>query len=74
MREKALELLDQVSKEGLAYIFHRSQPRAVLLNMETFVFLQEMLEEYQDYKDLEELVKEKRGKGMPLEDIAKGYL
>lgn len=74
MRENALGLLDEIDKEGLAYIFHRSQPRAVLIDIDTFISLQQILEEYQDYKDIEKLSKEKRGKGIPLDKVAKDYV
>ena len=69
MREDALGLLDSVQKNGLAYIFHRSQPKAVLLNIEDFVSLQNALEDLEDLKDAQALKKEPRGKGIPLAKI-----
>ena len=74
MREKALELLNFVEKEGLAYIFHRSKPKAVLLRLEDFIALNEILEVYLDEKDAKKLSKEKRGKGIILEDVLKKYI
>lgn len=74
MREDALGLLDSVDKAGLAYIFHRSKPRAVVLNITDFVYLQDLLEDLQDTKDVEAFMKEKRGKGIPLSEIAKKYV
>lgn len=74
MREDALGLLKQVEKQGAAYIFYRSKPKAVILNMEDFAAIYELLEDYQDQQEARKLVKEKRGKGVPLEQIAKKYL
>lgn len=69
MREDALGLLELVQKNGLAYIFHRSQPRAVLMNIEDFISLQNVLEDFEDFQDVEKLKKEPRGKGVPLAKI-----
>lgn len=74
MRENALGLLKSVNEQGLAYIFHRSKPKAVLLNIADFILLQQMAEDYDDYKDVLELKKEKRGKGVPLSEIVKKYV
>jgi len=74
MRERALELLNFVDKEGLAYIFHRSKPKAVLLKLEDFIALNELIEDYLDEKDAKKLSKEKRGKGVLLEDVLKKYI
>ena len=73
MREDALGLLELVQKNGLAYIFHRSQPKAVLMNIEDFVALQNAAEDLEDYMAVQELKKEPRGKGIPIEEIAKKY-
>ena len=73
MREKAIELLSQVEKEGLAYIFHHSKPRAVIMNLNDFISIQEILEDYLDFKDAISLAAEKRGPGTPLGKIAKKY-
>jgi predicted DNA-binding transcriptional regulator len=73
MREDALGLLNLVQKNGLAYIFHRSQPMAVLMNIEDFVTLQNAVEDLEDYMTVQELKKEPRGKGIPLEEVAKKY-
>ena len=73
MRERALELLDLIEKEGLAYIFHRSKPKAVMLSMDQFGFLQEMIEDYQDEKEAKKLSKTKKGHGISLGRITKKY-
>lgn len=69
MREDALGLLNLVQKNGLAYIFHRSQPMAVLMNMEDFISLQNSIEDLEDLRDVQELKNEPRGKGIPLAKI-----
>jgi len=74
MREDALGLLRSVDTKGLAYIFHRSKPRAVVLSINDFVYLQEVLEDFRDIKDVKRLVKEKRGKGVSLKSIASKYV
>jgi len=73
MREDALGLLNFVQKDGMAYIFHRSQPKAVLLSIKYFLALQNAAEELEDIKDVEKLKKEPRDKGIPLKDILLKY-
>jgi len=48
MRENALQLLKDIQKTGPTYIFHRSKPRGVILSIEEFLKLQEVIEDYQD--------------------------
>ena len=74
MREDALGLLDLVKKNGVTYIFHRSQPKVVMIDVDEFVRLQEMLEDHQDELDAIELEKEPREKGIPIEEIMKEYV
>jgi len=74
MRENALALLSFVEKEGLAYVFHRSEPKAVMLSLEEFARLAELLENYLDEQEAEELVGKPRGKGISFSKIAKKYL
>ena len=74
MREDALNLLNEVDENGLAYIFHRSEPKAVILSIKDFIFLQEALENLQDFKDAKSLTEEKRGNGVSLKSIAKKYV
>lgn len=74
MREKTLELLDFVEKEGLAYIFHRSKPKAVLIRLEDFIALNELIEDYSDKKEAQSLAKERKEKGTPLEKILQKYV
>lgn len=74
MREDALGLLESVQKNGLAYIFHHSKPKAVLLNLDDFVALQSAMEDLEDYKDIQKLKKEPIGKLIPLEEVIKKYV
>lgn len=49
MRENALKLLRKAEKKfGPLYIFYRSKPRAVLLNLEEYEKLRDLAEEYLD--------------------------
>lgn len=74
MREDALGLLDLVKKNGVTYIFHRSEPKAVMMDIDEFDKLQEMLEDHQDELDAIKLEKEPRGKGISIEEIMKEYV
>ena len=74
MRENALELLEVVEKQGLTYIFHRSKPKAVMLSIDDFARLQELIESYLDEQEAEKLAKEPRGKGIPFEEIIRKYV
>jgi prevent-host-death family protein len=74
MRENATELLKHIEKEGFLYIFHRSKPKAVMLSVDEFTSLQEIVEDYFDQKEAQKLARQKRGKGIPLSEIAKKYV
>ena len=74
MREDALGLLDLVKKNGVTYIFHRSEPKAVMLDIDEFVRIQELLEDYFDEMEAQKLAKEPVGKLIPEEDIIKEYV
>ena len=73
MREKAIELLEDVQKLGLVYVFQHSNPKAVMLSMEEYQRLQELVEKRLDEEEAIKLSKEKRGKGIPLSTILKKY-
>lgn len=74
MREDALGLLDLVKKNGIAYIFHRSEPKAVMMDIEEFSRIQDLLEDYFDEIEARKLEKEPIGKLIPEEDIIKEYV
>jgi prevent-host-death family protein len=74
MREDALGLLEQVKKNGVTYIFNRSEPKAVIMDIDEFVRMQELLEDYFDEIDVQELEKKPIGKLISEEDIIKEYV
>ncbi len=63
MRERAVGLLSQVakSKEPL-YIFHRSEPKAVLLAIDQYQKIRDLLEDYFDSLRVVEYEKTMGGK------------
>lgn len=62
MREDARGLLEYVKKEGATYIFYRSKPEGVLLNVFEFHKLREMAEDYLDSIKAQEYEKEDKSK------------
>ncbi len=74
MREDALGLLNLVKKNGVTYIFYRSEPKAVMLDIDEFARMQELLEDYFDSQEAIKLEKEPVGKLIPIEDIMKEYV
>lgn len=73
LRENALGLLADIEKSGLVYIFHHSKPKAVMLSMENFITLNELIEDYLDELEAKKLASEKKGKGIPLTEIIRKY-
>ena len=73
MRQDALGLLKQIEKDGLAYIFYRSKPKAIMINIEEFTRIQQLLEDYLDEKEAKNLSRQPKSKGIPLEKIAKKF-
>jgi len=73
MREDALGMLSAVEKNSLIYVFQHSEPKAVMLSMQEFIRMRELIENLQDEKDALDLLKQKRGKLIPLEEIKKMY-
>lgn len=73
MREKAIELLADVKKQGILYLFHHADPAAVMLSMEEFQRIHELLEDHLDELEAKKLSREVRGKGIPLSRIIAKY-
>jgi len=49
LRERALELLEQVNKSAEpVFVFHRSKPKAVIMSIEEFSKLKELIEDLED--------------------------
>jgi len=74
LREDALNILNQIDEQKLFYIFYRSKPKAVLIDINEFSNIQELLEDYLDTKKAELLKKEPRGKGIPLSKIKQDHV
>lgn len=73
MREKTQELLEDVKKQGILYLFHHADPAAVMLSMEEFQRIHELLEDHLDEMEAKKLSRETRGKGIPLAKIIVKY-
>ncbi|MBI2641218.1 type II toxin-antitoxin system prevent-host-death family antitoxin [Candidatus Roizmanbacteria bacterium] len=74
MREDALGLLELVKKQGVTYIFHRSKPKAVMIDVDEFARIQELLEDYFDTQEAIKLEKEPKDKRIPIEEVMKEYV
>lgn len=48
MRESAADLLEQAEKNNALYIFYRSQPKAVLMGINQYKKIMDLLEDYFD--------------------------
>lgn len=73
LREKALQLLSQVQKEGPAYIFHHSKPRAVMLSMDAYAGILDTLEDHLDTIKARQLEENPEIGGISLVELAKKY-
>ncbi len=73
MREDANGLLDDVQKLGIVYLFQRSNPKAVVVSMEEFGKLIEMVGDYKDAFEAEKILKDKKTKFIPLDQAWKKY-
>ena len=73
MRVDADGLLKDVEKKGMKYIFQKSKPKVVMMNMKLFKRLMEGFEDWMDQQRVYEIEKEPLGKGVSLEDAAKEY-
>lgn len=73
LREKALELLMHIEKIGPTFIFHRSKPKAVMLSIEEYAGLLEMIEDYFDSVKAKELEEDPEKGGIALKELASKY-
>lgn len=73
LREKPVELLDQIQKSGPAFIFQHSKPKAVMLSIEEYANMVEMLEDYFDSLKAKELEENPQKGGISLAQLAKKY-
>jgi hypothetical protein len=73
MRVDADGLLRDVEKKGMKYIFQKSKPKVVMMNMKLFKRLVEDVEDWEDQQRVYEIEKEPLGEGISLEDAAKEF-
>ena len=73
IREDAIGVLNEANQKGLLYVSYRSRPQAVLIDIDEFTRLMDMLEDYQDNLEAKKLAKIPRGKGVPLSEVKKMY-
>lgn len=75
LRERALDLLDQVEKtDEPVFVFHHSKPRAVIMSIEEFSKLKELIEDLEDSifaRNLE--TKAGKGKYFGIDEIKKRH-
>ena len=75
MREKAVELLEQVEKTAEpVFVFQHSKPRAVIMSIEEFSKLKEWVEDLEDSLLARKLEKNLgKGKYLNLEELEKSH-
>lgn len=73
LRERAVEMLNQTKKLGPTFILHRSKPKAVMLSIEEYSNMMEMLEDYFDAIKARALEEEGEKSGIGLDQLIKKY-
>ena len=73
LRENTVGILEQTKKTGPTFIFHRSRPKAVMLSIEEYANLIEMLEDYMDSLKAQELEENPKKGGIKLEELIRKY-
>lgn len=73
LRENALKMLEQTEKGGPTFIFHHSKPKAVMLSIEEYSNLMEMVEDYFDAVKAKELEEDSGEGGISLDQLIKKY-
>jgi PHD/YefM family antitoxin component YafN of YafNO toxin-antitoxin module len=72
LREQTMTILNSLTKRvGPTVIFHRANPMAVLLSIEAYEKLIDLLEDYLDEELALELEKKPQKKGIPLKKVMK---
>ena len=67
LREQTIKILNSLQKRSEPFVvFHRSDPKAVLLSLEAYQKLADLLEDYLDEELALEIEKQPRKKGIPL--------
>lgn len=73
LRERAVEMLNQTKKLGPTFILYRSKPKAVMLSIEEYSNMMEMLEDYFDALKAKEMEEESSKGGISLDQLIKKY-
>lgn len=73
LRERTLELLRKTKSSGPTIIFYHSKPMAVMLSIDEYSNMAEMLEDYLDTQEAKELEEDPQKGGLSLKQIAKKY-
>jgi prevent-host-death family protein len=73
LRENSIALLEQIKKSGPTFIFQHSKPKAVMLSIEEYSNMMEMLEDYFDAIKAKELEEEGEFGGISLDSMIKKY-
>lgn len=73
LREKTLELLRQTKVSGPTIIFHHSKPMAVMLSIDEYSNMAEMLEDYLDVQEAKEFEENPQKGGISLKKLAQKY-
>ena len=69
MRQDALGVINQVQASSPVYVMYKSQPKAVLLSVESYVDMYEKYCDFLDAVETERLASEPKGKGYTLKQI-----
>ena len=73
LRERTLELLRQTKISGPTIIFHHSKPMAIMLSLDEYSNMTEMLEDYMDIQEAKDLEDNPQKGGINLKKLAKKY-
>lgn len=73
MRERALGLITDVQKLGVAFLFQRSDPKLVMLSLDEYQRLAELAQEYLEVIEAEKILTDKNTKFLPMEKFWKKY-
>lgn len=73
LRENSIALLEQISKSGPTFIFQHSKPKAVMLSIEEYSNMMEMLEDYFDGLKAKDLEENSEQSGISLDQLIKKY-
>ena len=73
LRENTVDMLEQTEKGGPTFIFHHSKPKAVMLSIEEYSNMVEMLEDYFDAIKAKSLEDEGEKGGIELDQLIKNY-